>query len=84
MNSSSTFHDTDTFFANIIILGENVLLFSALVPSGTDVILDLNGQTINRNLTEPAAGGSVFRVEGRLTIMDSSDNEAGKIARRAR
>lgn len=42
------------------------------VPSGKSIILDLNGQTINRNLETPVSGGYVIRVEGGLMIRDSA------------
>ena len=43
-----------------------------LVPSGVTATLDLNGHTINRNLTSSGGtGGSAIRVEGSLTINDS-------------
>ena len=43
-----------------------------LVPSGVTATLDLNGHTINRNLTSNGwEGGSAIRVEGSLTINDS-------------
>ena len=43
-----------------------------LVPSGVTATLDLNGHTINRNLTSYGGEeGSAIRVEGSLTINDS-------------
>ena len=42
-----------------------------IVPEGVTVRLDLNGQTINRGLTEVAEDGSVIIVQGTLTVMDS-------------
>lgn len=43
-----------------------------LVPSGVTATLDLNGHTINRNLTSYGwEEGSAIRVEGSLTINDS-------------
>ena len=43
-----------------------------LVPSGVTATLDLNGHTINRNLTSYGwTEGSAIRVEGSLTINDS-------------
>ncbi|MBQ9060126.1 MAG: hypothetical protein IJ128_03185, partial [Firmicutes bacterium] len=43
------------------------------VPEGATVILDLNGHTIDRGLTEKNAkvNGSVITVKGSLTIKDS-------------
>ena len=49
------------------------------VPSGKTVTLDLNGHTINRNLTAAVSNGYVIRVEGTLTINDSSDSNTGTI-----
>ena len=43
-----------------------------LVPSGVTATLDLNGHTINRNLTSyGGTDGSAIRVKGTLTINDS-------------
>ena len=41
------------------------------VASGRYVVLDLNGQTINRNLSTRTENGWVFNVLGNLTIKDS-------------
>ncbi|MBO4893662.1 MAG: InlB B-repeat-containing protein [Clostridia bacterium] len=42
------------------------------IPSGRTVTIDLNGYNIDRNLDEPAANGSVFRITGgTLTLTDS-------------
>jgi hypothetical protein len=49
------------------------------VPSGKTVTLDLNGHTINRNLTAAANNGYVIGVDGTLTINDSSDSNTGSI-----
>ena len=46
------------------------------VPQGKTVVLELNGFTINRNLTEAAANGSVIINNGTLAI---TDTEGGKI-----
>ena len=46
------------------------------VPEGKTVILELNGQTINRALTSAAANGSVIINNGILAI---TDTEGGKI-----
>ncbi len=43
-----------------------------IVPSGKTIILDLNGKTIDRALTQSAEYGNVITVQGGLTIMDSS------------
>lgn len=53
------------------------------VPAGYTVTLDLNGFTIDRNLSNAAEStqweGCVIRNEGNLTINDSSGNNSGKI-----
>ena len=52
------------------------------VPDGTVLSLDLNGHTINRNLTSPkGSDGAVIIVQSgaALTIKDSSKGAAGKI-----
>ena len=49
------------------------------VRSDKTVTLDLNGHTINRNLTAAANDGHVIRVDGTLTINDSSDSNTGSI-----
>ncbi len=41
------------------------------VPKKANVILDINGKTINRNLTSSNANGSVIYVHGNLRIIDS-------------
>jgi hypothetical protein len=46
------------------------------VPEGKTVVLELNGHTINRNLTEATANGSVIINNGTLAI---TDTEGGKI-----
>lgn len=51
---------------------------SALNVTGT-VALNLNGHTINRGLTSAAENGYVLKVEGNLTLTDSSTDKAGKI-----
>lgn len=41
------------------------------VPRGAKIILDLDGWTIDRNLTEAISRGQVFYIEGQLTVIDS-------------
>lgn len=41
------------------------------IPRGANIILDLNGYTINRNLTASRSYGSVLYVNGNLEIKDS-------------
>ncbi|MGN1060536.1 MAG: hypothetical protein ACI4QN_02270 [Candidatus Coproplasma sp.] len=40
------------------------------VPEGANVILNLNGHTLNRNLTSAIQNGMIIFVEGTLTIID--------------
>ncbi len=53
-----------------------------LVPPGKTITLDLNGYTINRNLTQGTPNGNVITVKGALTIEDNSNTDVdsqGKI-----
>ena len=49
-----------------------------VVPEGKDVVIDLNGYTLDRNLDKYAID-SVIYVQGSLTIRDSSAEQTGKI-----
>ena len=51
------------------------------VPAGKYVILNLNGNTINRGLKgkNAVSGGNVITVNGNLTLTDSSTGEPGTI-----
>ena len=49
------------------------------IPSGKTITIDLNGHTINRNLTAAISGGNVIKNSGNLTITDTSDANTGKI-----
>ena len=51
------------------------------VPSGMRVVLDLNGGTIDRGLSDsgPKTDGFVIRNDGTLTIIDKSDEKTGTI-----
>jgi len=64
----------------VIKLAEDVTATSTdaalTVPAGKTVVLELNGYTINRNLTEAVADGSVIINNGVLAI---TDTEGGKI-----
>ena len=64
----------------VIKLADDVVAESAdaalTVPAGKTVVLELNGYTINRNLTEAAENGSVIINNGILAI---TDTEGGKI-----
>ncbi len=49
------------------------------VPEDIHVTLDLNGHTVDRNLTEPTENGNVITVIGELTLCDSSTEQTGVI-----
>lgn len=49
------------------------------VPAGANILLNLNGYTINRGLTSATENGSVFCVEGNLEITDTSSAKTGTI-----
>ncbi|MBR6259606.1 MAG: S-layer homology domain-containing protein [Oscillospiraceae bacterium] len=49
------------------------------VPKDVSVTLDLNGFTIDRKLDSARSNGCVIKVEGALTITDSSAEKTGKI-----
>ena len=49
------------------------------VPSAIYATIDLNGFTIDRGLTAASATGYVIKVDGSLTITDSSGNNTGTI-----
>ena len=49
------------------------------VPTGTTITLDLNGKTINRNLSSAIAYGNVMVNQGNLNIIDSSSSKIGTI-----
>ena len=79
LNNSSTDADNPT----VITLDNDIVAESTdkylEIPAGHHVIIDLNGHTIDRNLTEPDNNGQVFYVKGgyptknpaSLTIRDS-------------
>ena len=46
------------------------------VPSGVNIILDLNGKTIDRGLSSQRSNGSVILVEGTLRLIDSGFDSA--------
>ena len=48
------------------------------IGEGRDIILNLNGFTIDRNAAETQLGG-VISNSGKLTIMDTSEGKTGKI-----
>lgn len=49
------------------------------VPKGATVTIDLNGFTMNRNLTAAQENGHVIENNGTLTITDSSQAASGKV-----
>ena len=49
------------------------------VPESVEVVIDLNGAKIRRNQKEPIKNGTVFVVEGKLTIQDNSEKATGCI-----
>lgn len=50
---------------------------SIYLPDNANILLDLNGKTINRGLGTAKGGGHVFYIQGKLTVDDS--NDGGKI-----
>ena len=50
-----------------------------LVVKDRHVVLNLNGKTIDRNLSSSDRMGEVIQVQGNLTITDNSDTKTGKI-----
>ena len=44
------------------------------IPYGKSITIDLNGHTIDRGLTKAKNDGYVIKVDGALTLTDSSDN----------
>lgn len=52
-----------------------------VIPEGKSITIDLNGHTIDRNLSDGAAAeyGDVFTVNGSLTIKDSSSGQTGTV-----
>ncbi len=55
--------------------GDNALV----IPAGKKIVIDLNGHTINRELSSGTFNGHVIIVNGELTLEDSSESKAGKI-----
>ena len=43
-----------------------------LVPSASNILIDLNGNDIDRNLSEATVNGHAILVEGNLTVVDST------------
>ena len=49
------------------------------VPEGVEVVIDLNGASIIRDVNDPIKNGMVFLVDGKLTIQDNSEKATGCI-----
>ena len=49
------------------------------VPQGAEVVIDLNGVSIGRQLNGSIKNGTIFVVEGKLTIQDNSEKATGCI-----
>ena len=75
--------DRLTLKSNVYRLNENAgtisLSANLYVPEGAEVVIDLNGCTIDRKLTSPIYDGMVFKVAGKLTIQDNSKGTPGSI-----
>ena len=92
-NRTETLYTSWSQLKNDIETGANkkVILTQDLIASGSDkeitiknatnVTVDLNGFTLNRNMSKNADHGGIFRIEqwAKLTIIDSSGNDSGKI-----
>lgn len=58
----------------------NAFYYGALqVPSSKNVILDLNGFTLHRNLSSARSGGSVIYVRGKFTLTDSTGSTSSRV-----
>ena len=70
---------TEVILAADITAGEGDTFFN--LPNGRHLVLDLNGHTIDRNMSEAASNGYVIaiRTNGSLTIRDSSPEQTGTI-----
>jgi len=49
------------------------------VPESVEVVIDLNGASIIRDVDDPIRNGMVFLVDGKLTIQDNSEKATGCI-----
>ena len=49
------------------------------VPESVEVVIDLNGASIIRDVNDPIRNGMVFLVDGKLTIQDNSEKATGCI-----
>ena len=80
-NCTGTIVLHDNLYSNVVLRYEYAC-DQLVIPQGADVTIDLNGYTIDRRLQTSSdcdVGGSAFRVEGKLTIMDSSPAHTGVI-----
>ena len=70
---------TEIILAADITAGEGDTFFN--LPSNRHLVLDLNGHTIDRNMSEAASNGYVIamRTSSSLTIRDSSPEQTGTI-----
>ena len=70
---------TEVILAADITAGEGDTFFN--LPNGRHLVLDLNGHTIDRNMSEAASNGYVIalRNNSSLTIRDSSPEQTGTI-----
>ena len=50
-----------------------------VIPAGVTVTLDLNGHTLSRGLTTETNYGFVIKVEGTMTLIDSSNSGTGVV-----
>ena len=65
--------------ATVTLLAEADIEAFITVESNQYITLDLNGNTLDRGLTEAIENGYVILVRGNLIINDSSGNNSGKI-----
>lgn len=49
------------------------------VPESVEVVIDLNGASIIRDVDDPIRNGMVFLVDGKLTIQDNSKGALGSV-----
>ncbi|MBP1535364.1 MAG: leucine-rich repeat protein [Ruminococcus sp.] len=61
-------------------IGESID-YALVIPAGKTITIDLNGHTIDRRLSGSSlfSDGYVIKVEGDLTLTDSSEGQTGKI-----
>ena len=74
---------TDSEDPTLITLTEDYIALATdtylTIPSGRYVTLDLNGHTLDRNLANAVNNGYVIKVQGTLTLNDSSNPNTGVI-----